>query len=348
MVLGLVLVSCGVARAAEGQEPNLCFEQSTEPIPWGGARRGGMSGPPASGRSPIGVDVIRPTHAAVFLLAEYLRPSVQSDWYEFVESDLTGAPLSERQKRFLVQAKDKALEAKGLGAQEFAQSFTVVRLFAVSEEDARTMAKVFIDFVDERHRSRREEVEEKLEKLRGEAPGLEKEISEAEAALEKAKKRQAEIKATTPYQELGQAKKAVEDLTALLNSVEVEIKGIEGEIKAIKQEKKRLNDLMQGRANHPGMERLGEMQVEAQVGLVGALARRAAAREQQKMPLEFWRLVSERFELKKTLSHKSTALVKAIEKVEHLENELASRPAEWEPLKVYGGKVEIRPVEVRE
>lgn len=347
VVLGLVWASCGaVTKATEGQEPNYLFEVSSSYIRWSEPSRpveGGAVIPTHAAGLSVPIDSLQAGDYKASRDPRRLEDTDEKEEHKYLQAHWLAASLSEQQKHFLREAEDKVISVRpgtSLDSRMRPKGLYIT-LFAVSEEDARKMAVAFIDYVDKQHAWRRQEAEESLERLRAKMPALEKEVSEAEGALEKLTQRQAEIKATTAYQELGQAKKAVEDLTAVLNTLQVDIKGMEGEIAAIREQDAYVKNLGGSIVPH-----LLQMKVEAQIELAGALARREAAKEQQKIPLEFWRLNTQEQEAREALRGGQSELNGTKSSIADLEGKLASPPAKWGPLQIYGGKVEIRPVEV--
>lgn len=242
-----------------------------------------------------------------------------------------GKVLSEQQEALLARRFSDAVVQASEG----------LRLYAVSEEDARRMATAVIEASDERNRRRFGAYVEHLHRQQSLIPDAEKTIAEGEPELKTITSRLEELRRVGYFRNRAEAEKIAADLGTLLNQIDIEIAGREAEVK-----------VLTAKFGEPSIrvtESMREMHLEIEVDLAGALVRKKKAQDARARALEYVALSVRRSLLRTELEKaQSTLTAEAREKIAQqileLERGLAHPNEHMRPVVVRDNTVFIHPV----
>jgi hypothetical protein len=144
-----------------------------------------------------------------------------------------------------------------------------VLLYAMSPEDAKTMARAYTQFCMLAYRTNLGFAERDEEKATKEVEVLRKELSELEELLRKSQESLDQVRKTAPYRTEQEATQAIGELDRMRNATLVELAGIEAKLAAIQKYQKELPSEQ--------VSRLNAMFVEESIGMFAADARRRTA-----------------------------------------------------------------------
>jgi len=267
----LVTLVCPLAWAAdpnEGVAP-LSFEMNPTTL-----------GPFASAAASRYFDFMRPKYVAVVPIKasprrDFLPLPTQSTlarWFirDFVRSY---QGFSGPQQKLL---NLKNVEDLFMGNNEFLFYYgqgdpnqPAVLLYAMSPEDAKTMARAYVQFCLLAYRTNLGFAEKDEEKATKEIEVLRKELSELEELLRKSQESLEQLRKTVPYRTEQEATQAVGELDRMRNAALVELAGIEAKLAAIQKYQKELPSEQTSRLN--------AMFVEESIGMFAADAKRRTA-----------------------------------------------------------------------
>jgi hypothetical protein len=332
----LVTLVCPLAWAAdpnEGVAP-LSFELNPTTL-----------GPFASEAAPRYFDSMRPKYVAVVPIKgssrrEFLPLPTASNlarWFirDFVRSY---QGFSGPQQKLL---NLKQIEDLFMGNNEFLFYYLqgdpnqpAVLLYAMSPEDAKTMARAYAQFCMLAYRTNLGFAERDEEKATKGVETLRKELSELEELLRKSQESLDQIRKTTPYRTEQEATQAVGELDRMRNAALVELAGIEAKIAAIQKYQKELPSEQ--------VSRLNAMFVEESIGLFAADARRRTA---TRLRDEASRFVDLNQTIQKATAQKETRA----KRLPQVERELKKAQGSIEYMKQnkpqVGGAIAIHPIQ---
>jgi hypothetical protein len=271
VLVALLAVTCPRARAAdpnEGVTP-LSFELSSTTL-----------GPFRGDAAPRFFDSLRPKYVAVVPIRassrrDFLPLPTQSNlarWFirEFVRSY---PGFSAAQQRLL---NVKNIEDLFMGNNELLYYYLqgdpnqpAVLLYAMSPEDAKTMARAYAQFCMLAYRTNLGFAERDEEKAAKGIAASQKSLSEVEELLRKSQESLEALRKKAPYRTEQEATQAVGELDRMRNAALVELAGIEAKLAAIQKYQKELPS--------DQVSRLNAMYVEESIGLFAADARRRTA-----------------------------------------------------------------------
>lgn len=185
--------------------------------------------------------------------------------------------VSEEQRRFL---EAMSVNVQGRGDDRIYTPLEdpnsrQILLHAVSLEDAKKMARAFVEYTQDRFNQQVAEQRATIEKLSERVTAWPKRLTELAQAEETTTKELEEVRNRVPYRSEQQALDAAAELDKLLNTAQVEIAGIQAKIAAIQK----------WQSEYPGptiLEQLKAIFVEESIALQAAEARRRMATELRK------------------------------------------------------------------
>jgi len=216
-----------------------------------------------------------------------------------------------------------------------------VRIYAVNQDDARKTVEAFIEVLKEVYttaqyfKSRQLELQENIAKGR-------KDITEKEVKLKSTQARLEELKKSVYYTSRDEAKQIVLELNKTVNTLDVEIAGLQAKISAIEKYKSDKKTDAETLAKLEAM--LGEQVVE----LAGALAKKEVATRIRDQAQEYYRLNIVEIDLLNVTHNLKTNLSNFESELQQVENQLAQAVEDVRQPKVFQNKVTIYPVRVEE
>jgi len=215
----------------------------------------------------------------------------------------------------------------------------VLRLYAVSEADARLIAQAVIEMADKRNRRRFDRAVQEVRRLRARIPDAEETVAANEPELKKIDVRLEGLKKAGYFQNPEEAKKIAAELGMLLNQIDIDIAGLKAKIQTLSKRfsKARVTESMR------------DMHLAIEVDLVGALVRMRAAQEARARALDYMALSERRGVLQKQLDGARRTLTPQYRKhnakwIEATERELANPPPHMRPVVIKNNTVFIHPV----
>jgi len=311
-----------------------------------------------------GMGVIKPTHVAIFTMKKD-RDLRQGSYDRLAQSvkDL----VSDEQVALLKQGHSMGYY------NEPGDLFTTYRLYAVSEEDARNMAKGVIRLLDEVADSRIKAAEEKLQEYRNDVIEIQKKIKDKEAEIKTAEaqkqkdiveyKRQLEAAKTEFdnakkkyfYDEREDAAKSMSEFNKMVNTLKIDIAGYRAKIEVIKRV--RLPGASRNSSITPKQIQF-QMLLEQEAELAGALARMQTAERARSEAAHFCQLLDKlndahgkhRSACKRKIDQSGPKILgekleKTYEEIKRYDNFWANLPGEYLPVTVHDNKVFVHPVD---
>lgn len=313
-VVGLILVcTCGLALCSEPRQTRTGLRfvvNDKESLRWFNDRM-------QSGRGPV-----EPTHVAVF----HVRRSglhIQRDYKGVLQMAQTsaGKSLPKLQQQFL-----SASDSFVMRSAENMRNHETAMLYAVSAEDARKMVQAFLEVAISGAEAGLQDAKTKLQSYEERAAEFSKEIPNKEAELEAVTvaHEKAKIETHNPASDADAAEESkgiILEMNALLDSLAIEITGIEAKIAAVEKIKSE-----KPASSAEGLARLEDIVNEQTVELAGALAKKKAAIAIREREEKFHNLYRKRAALAKQV----TGLKKNLSQVESGRREMAKTLAEQE------------------
>ncbi len=298
----------------------LQFENSNTDIKWfpSAIKQIGTHLSPASGAG-----IITPTHAAVYNI--FFRRNGWPDQEAWVK--MAKDVVSEKQFEFIQQ--NQFITVVDQNGRGIILEYT---LYAVSEEDAKKMAQLAIEILDQDALTRLDDLKKELEQERQNLSQAEQQISEMNENKKNTSEGLKQLRKITFYQDGEEAKQMVAELNNIINRIDIDIAGYEAKIKAI-WEKKTLNPVL-----------VNQMLFDVEVELVGALARKNKAVAIRQDTIFFVTLVDKLDSLSAELKIKQEDINKTQEEIKSKENLLTQMPPDFRPVEVIDNKVVISPV----
>lgn len=332
--LVLLLSFAAVAFSASAPtDPNdaaakLRFERSPDPSDWT------ILAPTDDGLIPYpNPGSIRPTCMAKIILP---RDEVFSgpEAMEMAMHSPLAQKLSPAQREFLAQ---------GFGARHDTGPFNVanhysVDFYAVSEEDAKIMARALIDKFAENARkvvaSERQELQKRQESLKqnqADLPEKEKQLEDVRKQYEAAKSSVYPLSDDSDAWQL--AKDLILQMAQQTKTLDVELAGVRGKLEVIGEY------LAKPGLNNNIVETLEAQQIEQMIELSGLEARRRAMRQICDEQQRFCTLLDTLFGLEQSLEQMKEVINRDQDVVTGITNRLANPPQYMVPPKVYQNKV---------
>ncbi len=270
-----------------------------------------------------GEGIITPTHAAVFNI--FFRRNGWPDQEAWIK--MAKDVVSEKQFEFIQQ--NQFITVVDQNGRGIILEYT---LYAVSEEDAKKMAQLAIEILDQDALTRLDDLKKELEQERQNLSQAEQQISEMNENKKNTSEGLKQLRKITFYQDGEEAQKMVAELNNIINRIDIDIAGYEAKIKAIR-EKKNFDPMLDN-----------QMLFDVEVELVGALARKNKAETIRQDTIFFVTLADKLDSLAAELKIKQEDINKTREEIKSKENLLTQMPPGFRPVEVIDNKVVISPV----
>ena len=282
---------------------------------------------------------IKPTYVAVIYIPESLRDNMPEDYDGIVQilNTSTARAFSEKQREFL-----KTSSAVVWRGSHEVKNYVTYYLYAVSEEDAKNVALAITEVINKKVQEVRDyykkeiiELKEKLAKSKKELPGKEVEFNKIEVEYKALKDKTHPLSSEEEAVEL--AKKSIIEMDKTLNSLEIDLAGINEKLKAIEKYR-----------NNPVSERaevftkLDVMYVELVVELSGIEAKKAMTEQINDNEQVFLSLFSERNKLHDEIGSSKSSMEKIPENIKQYNNYL--NEPNLQLMNIYNNTVTIHPV----
>lgn len=283
--------------------------------------------------------LVRPRYAASLLIAKVGsldKAQVGSPVDDWLLQAPSAEQLSEEQRN-LVRGADVVRSTRVRGKPvQYSDPELGIQIYAVTEEDARVMARAVIEWVE---RSHRRSFEQKRDMLIDWIAVLAERHHELEEFLRKhpdPAERLRGVKKTVWYESIEEAREDMRVLEKAMRGVDVDISGIAAKTTSIR---KYLDDA--DVARQPGVENmLSQLLIQQDIEMAGAVARKAALDSHLQRARAYVRAVEacEKHQ-------KMTRLISGTERsIELKKNELRNPGERMRPVDVLG-PVTIQPVE---
>jgi myosin heavy subunit len=341
----ILILTCicipALCQDANNLETQLKFEVSQEERAW---VRNSESRP---GRGPI-----KPSYSAEFAVYES-GPDIAMDLtmtshnLDSILRTSAGQLLSREQQRFLAASDALAITDQG----DVVRHHYILRLYAVSQKDAKKMTEALIQVLAEKSSTRFQQLKNRVEELEEKASEARRDLAQQETkqehiATELQKAFKEGIHSLDAQLGLGsdapnKAKETVLEMNRTLDVLEVEIAGIRAELSAVDEYKSKKNVSIEA------LVKLEQILCEQTVKLAGALARKKAAVKIRAREERFYNLY-------KQWEHAAEQIDKLRRSISSYEDWLGDAKRRLTDLtpnllpKVYENKVTIYPVSVGE
>jgi hypothetical protein len=331
LLAGAALLTLSLpAISAEPNEPHeqLQFEFSDTPRPWEPSRPGARA-----------VGPIRPTHVAeVVILDGCQQPRlIEPRQIDRLKTTHAGRLISAKQFEFLATSDAFIRGQHNLSIRNHRPYL----LYAISAEDAQRTAEAFIELsaadaneVMQQYLDRRTESETEVSEYQTLVPELEAKLESAKALREKLEKE-------GRFLDFGEASSTIQEMNTLLNSVRIDIEGIQARIDQIHQFQTGGKDKAPYGAPNP---KLDELLIVETIALKGALARQQAARAIRQEAKAFHDAVNDSGLYERQLQETRRELEDTQDQLTIAEEYLANPRPDMLPPVIYGNKITIYPV----
>ena len=332
--LVIAMILAFISFSALGVEPNLPktkprFEINSEEQQW--QVEGGK----------IDKGPITPTHVAELFLPyseEYLPDSNPQRIMRMLKS-FPGRSISSEQRVFLsASTVQDAISLIDRG--DTVRRHYHIRLYAMSELDARKTAEAFVEALADKA--------EKIRSYKNRIRNLQREIfqtkerifnkeSEAEVALANLRE---SIK-NVHYLSTDEAKQAISELNTMLNNLDIELAGMKAKLQAIQEQRQKLIRDKKFKLE----DMLEDMLIDLLIELKVAEARKETATEIRMRAEDFCKQMNtKKAESQKDVNKYKTRVTMYEQEIHQFKDKLADPDMEMLPLKVYQNKVTIYPV----
>ncbi|MBN2183018.1 MAG: hypothetical protein JW715_13995 [Sedimentisphaerales bacterium] len=284
------------------------------------------------GRGPV-----KPTHVAELFIKEYGNIPGGGSYGNFdrlLQTEISKS-MTSNQREFIKTSSSYSVTGENLPNMPI--GYITVRLYAVSQEDAKKMALAFIELLNARAQDRIKNEEDILREIEQRIAQAKKDLPEKQKQLNEIEKSYHSIKnATHRFSDDGQAydlaKASIVEMDKTINALDIELAGIREKLKTIEkyQNEASLRD------------KLNEMHIELMIEMSGLEARKKATEKIRRIEEEFLKLFNEREKLRNEVNDLDNTSKKVIDY-----NWRDNPRPEMLPPKVYQNTVTICPV-VRE
>jgi len=340
LVLFLTPVALWASDPAEPNETtaNLNFEMDSDHMPW--VVETEVNGELVMYHDP---GSIRPKYVAKIILPRVHRSWMISSGEEalaLAKSSPLAQQLSQAQKDFLAQ---------GFGAWVDTSAANIpnhysVNFYAVSEADAKVMARAMTDRCAQNARQSTTMEREELKRRQERRKQNEAVLPEKEKQLEQVQKDHEVAKSSTyPLNSEEEAAKLAKELVLQMDrqakTFDIDWAGVRGKLEVIDQYLAR-SDL-----DNNIIETLESQKIELMIELKGLEARRQAIRRIREEQQRYCTLLNARNELKDSVEQLKSSLKRDEEVIRGITGRLKNPPHYMQPPKVYQNKIIIYPIE---
>jgi hypothetical protein len=345
--LVMVLVLACLCAPALGVEPNLPktkprFEINSEEQQW------------QVERDKIGKGPIKPTHVAELFLpySDEYSPDSNPQRIMRILKTAPGQSMSSEQRVFLSASTiQDAISIIDRG--DTVRRHYHIRLYAMSELDARKIAEAFIEAMGDKA--------EKIRSYKDHIRSLQREIfqtkelifnKESDAEVELANFRE-NIK-NVHYLSTDEAKQAILELNTMLNNLDIELAGMKAKLQAIQEHQVRQKAIkdkkLEEGINREGiLLKLEDMLIDLLIELKVAEARKETAIELRRQAEDFCKQMdAKKAEFQKDMNKFKMNITFYEREIHQFKEKLADPDMETLPPRVYQNKVTIYPVRAEE
>ena len=344
--LVIAMILAFISFSASGVEPNLPktkprFEINSEKQQW--QVEGGK----------IGKGPIKPTHVAELFLPYSDEYSPNSNLQRIMRmlKTFSGRSISSEQRVFLSASTVKdAISIIDRG--DTVRRHYHIRLYAMSELDARKIAEAFIEAMADKA----EKIgiyKERIRMLQEEIFRTNKKILDKEAETEVALANFRENITNVHYLSTDEAKQAISELNTMLNNLDIELAGMKAKLQAIQEHQfrqkairnKNLEERTE-RINRDGiLLKLEDMLIDLLIELKVADARKETATEIRMRAEDFCKQMdAKKAEFQKDVNEYKMRVTMFEQEIHQFNEKLADPDMETLPPKVFQNKVTIYPV----
>ena len=354
-ILKLVLLSilapfCHAVEPAE--EPALKYRYTNTPV--------------RIERSKTAQPSILPSHMAYFSVEWYHREPQLPSTGALLETD-AAKTLSQQQREFVTTQRDIAtgslvgVSSGSLSGIRYRRRRSQYTLYAVSREDARKMAEVYVeaflktnrvaskphlDAFLGRFQAQRDKLGKRIVAMKEEAPKNEQILKDLQIQLAEAKK-------TCGYQSSEQAGKAMLELNSILNTESVELAGLLAEQTSIAKHRAVVEKKIASQASspitnwEPILLNLEQKYIDLMIDLDVAKAREKTARTLRDQAQSFLDLSDRVSQVNREVSRFEPNLSQLESNLASLETLLAQPKPPMRPLQILDKQVGICPVTIK-
>ena len=290
------------------------------------------------GRGPI-----KPAYVAELFIKEYGNipgGGPQGSLNKLLQTPISKS-MTSNQKEFIKTSSSYSTVSENL--RDMPIGYLTIRLYAVSQEEAKKTALAFIELLNERAKDRIQDYKVNLKRNEDDLAKVKKELPEKQEQLKETEKRYNGIKeATHRYATDADswylAKKNISEMERTLNELNIELVGIRERLKTIEKYRNQ-PDLRADTYAH-----LDQMYIENMVELSGLEARKKETEKIHRLEVEFTKLFNERGNLSGEVSKFNETIERIQSEVKQLTNRLNNPRPEMLPPEVYQNTVTIYPV----
>ncbi|HUU15896.1 MAG TPA: hypothetical protein VMW72_02005 [Sedimentisphaerales bacterium] len=219
-----------------------------------------------------------------------------------------------------------------------------IRLYAMSELDARKTAEAFVEALADKAEKIRS-YKDHILMLQREIFQTKQEILEKEAENEVALANLRENIKNVHYLSTDEAKQAISELNTMLNNLDIELAGMKAKLQAIQEHRERQKII-----NREGiLLKLEDMWIDLLIELKVAEARKETATEIRMRAEDFCKKMgAKKAEFQKNVNEYKMRVTMNEQEIHQFKEKLADPDMETLPLKVYQNKVTIYPVRAEE
>jgi len=346
--LMMAFVLATICLPAAAKDPNhpttgLRFEVDQSTVDWVSID---MYGRPS--RIPTKEGLVRPSHRAQLSIAnlpsrepprQETRPDVDFQGPEAIEKILNtpaGQKMTPAQREFLEAGR--AMYRDGSPGDQVADHFRFW-VYGVSKDDTEKAVQAFIQFLTAEAEAKMQLWLSECKKLTEDViPGCKKTISEKQGEIKAVQTKFESLKKTVHYVSTEEAMQTVLEFNKTLNTLEVEVAGLQAKVSANKEYMAHTN------LTNDALTKLQQILADHIIELAGALAGKETATKIRDQAKEFYDLHTELVTLPKSLTILERTLSGYERGLEGVEKVLTNPYSGALPPKVFENKVVINPV----
>ncbi|MBL7153828.1 MAG: hypothetical protein ISS79_08925 [Phycisphaerae bacterium] len=346
LMAAFVLATICLPAAAKDQNhptTRLRFEVEQRIVDWRSTTAYG-----SSSRVSIKEGLVRPSHRAQLFIANLpsRKMSTRGDilYVDFQESQAikkilntpAGQKISPAQREFLEAGR--AIYRDGSLGDQVVDHFRLW-IYAVSKDDVEKTTQALIQFLTAEAEAKIRLWLSECKKLTEDSiPGYKKRVSEAEGEIKAVQTKLDTLKKTVHYVSIEEAMQTVLEFNKTLNTLEVEIAGLQAKVSANKEYMAHAN------LTNDALTKLQQILADHIIELAGALAKKETATKIRDQAKEFYDLHTQLTKLPKTLTNLRKSLSSHESSLQGAENAMTDPRGGALAPKVFGNKVVINPV----
>jgi len=346
--LMMALVLATICLPAAAKDPNhpttgLRFEVDQRIVAWVSTDRYGRTS-----SIPTKEGLVRPSHRAQLFIANLPSseasqrrntPDVDFQGPQAIKKILetpAGQKISPAQREFLEAGR--AIYRQGsLGDEVFDHSRFWV--YAVSKDDVERTVQALIQFLTAKSEAKLQATLSECKKVAEDViPEKKKTISETESQIKAVETKLDSLKKTVHYVSTEEATQTVLEFNKTLNTLEVEVAGLQAKVSATKEYMAHTN------LTNEALTKLQQILGDHIIELAGALAGKETATKIRDQAKEFYDLHTQLAKLPKDLNNLRASLARSESGLEEAEKAMSNPHGGALPPKVFENKVVINPV----